>query len=286
MITGLALLDLSWDTVAGLVMDLANSEYYGENEPEMTAAFWNASAQRLSISLATAQQAIEFILKARIAAVSPFLLIAGNPRDWPRRCDREDVPFADFRTIDAQDLIRVHDAVVTERLGAEFVSKFEQLRKARNAVMHAIDNRVSPHAADVVRDILVVFRLLFPDGNWFAVRSEYLERSPLAELHSADFVDEQLVHEFERISALLGPDELAACLGFGERLEYICPACARASDTEELRPRSAHAEGPFAIRCILCNGTFGVVRAQCPACGGGLLAEGEGRCVSCGEDVA
>lgn len=133
-------------------MDLANSEYMGPADPEMAAAFWEASRQRLSVSLATAQQGVEFILRSRIAEISPFLLIGSLPLDWPRKCDQQDTQFADFRTIAAQDLLRVHDAVAPAWLGPDFLAKFEELRKTRNAIMHTVDARVSPRAEDVVRD--------------------------------------------------------------------------------------------------------------------------------------
>jgi len=284
--TGLGLLDIAWDNTAGLVMDLANSEYAGPADPEMAAAFWDASRQRLSVSLATAQQAVEFILKARIAEVSPHLLIGSLPRDWPRKCDQQDTQFADFRTIDAQDLLRVHDAVVPARLGPEFLAKFEELRKTRNATMHTVDARVSPRAADVVRDILAVYRLLFPEGNWFALRREYLEHSPIAKLYSGDFVDEQLVLEFERIDALLGDGVLGASLGRGDSLRYVCPTCARAVDGETRAPRCAFMDGQGAsIECVLCGKATPVSPASCSQCGEGLVSPDYEFCVVCGDFV-
>lgn len=282
--TGLGLLDIAWDNAAGLVMDLANSEYSGPADPEMAAAFWEASGQRLSVSLATAQQAVEFILKSRIAEISPYLLIGSLPRDWPRKCDQQDTQFADFRTIDAQDLLRVHDAVVSVRLGPDFLTKFEELRKARNAITHTVDNRVSPHVADVVRDILAVYRLLFPEGNWFAVRREYLEHSPIAELYSGDFVDEQLVLEFECIDALLGDGELSVCLGRSDSLQFVCPICARAVDGETRSPRCAFASADkTAVECVLCGKVTSVMPASCVECESGLVSTEHGFCVVCGE---
>lgn len=281
--TGLGLLDIAWDTAAGLVMDLANSEYMGPADPEMAAAFWEASRQRLSVSLATAQQAVEFILKSRIAEVSPFLLIGSLPRDWPRKCDQQDTQFADFRTIDAQDLLRVHDAVVPTRLGPEFLAKFEELRKTRNAIIHTVDARISPRAADVVRDILAVYRLLFPAGNWFALRREYLEHSPLAELYSGEFVDEQLMLEFERVDSLLGEGVLSASLGMGDSLRFVCPQCARAVDGETRDPRCAFKTGDGeSIECILCGGVYSISPGSCDECGTGLIASDHSFCVTCG----
>lgn len=284
--TGLGLLDIAWDTVAGLIMDLVSSQYMGPADPELAAAFWEASRQRLSVSLATAQQAVEFILKARIAEVSPFLLIGSLPRDWPRKCDQRDTQFADFRTIDAQDLLRVHDAVVPTRLGPDFLAKYEELRKTRNSIMHTVDSRISPHAADVVCDILAIYRLLFPEGNWFALRREYLERSPLAELYSGDFVDEQLVLEFERVDAVLGTGLLSAALGMSDSLRFVCPECARAVDGETRDPRCAfETEDGTSIECILCGNVCSVSPGNCQECGTGLVSADREFCVICGNFV-
>ena len=40
----------------------------------------------------------------------------GDPGDWPSGCDRVDIPFAYFKSIDAQDLIRAHDTDCSPRL--------------------------------------------------------------------------------------------------------------------------------------------------------------------------
>jgi len=50
-------------------------------------------------------------LKAKLVAISPFLLIAGNPSEWPKVLDETGVSFSDFRAIDAQDLIKVYNTV-------------------------------------------------------------------------------------------------------------------------------------------------------------------------------
>lgn len=65
----------------------------------------------LSSSLSLVQQAIEFFLKGAIVDTSPYLLIVDEPRNWPAGCSMQDIPFANFRTLDAQDLPRVHDTV-------------------------------------------------------------------------------------------------------------------------------------------------------------------------------
>lgn len=79
-------------------------------EKEDEQAFGNLR-QRILTSLIIAQQGIELALKAKLVAISPFLLIAGNPSEWPRAADETGVSFSDFRAIDAQDLIKVYNTV-------------------------------------------------------------------------------------------------------------------------------------------------------------------------------
>jgi hypothetical protein len=81
-------------------------------------------------------------LKAKIAEASPFLLISNLPKEWPKECDKIDTAFADFRTIDAQDLIRVYNAVSVVKLSKEFIMNFEEFRKTRNALFHTVDGRL------------------------------------------------------------------------------------------------------------------------------------------------
>lgn len=282
--TGLSLLDQAWDMVVGLLADLESSDQ--DDDPEITAEFWEAARQRLMTSAALAQQAVEFLVKGRIAGVSPYLLISGSPRDWPRGCDKRDVAFSEFRTVDAQDLVRAHDAVASSRLGPDFASKYEELRKKRNVVMHTVDRNVIVHAKDVIGDILAVHRMLYPKVPWFGVRRQLLERSPIAKLHSTDFVEQTVVWENELVSNLLGPEALAMAVGLDRVPDLICPHCAHASDYLELLPGTAAlSEDRSSVSCYVCGRSLEVSVVECE-CGSGLVVQDSGRCLSCGDWIA
>jgi hypothetical protein len=117
---GVAFLNLAWQSVLSTAFGLpeqpvetmgqdATAEEHREAEEEdrrwaeAVESYWQASQQELATAVALAQQGTEFLLKGKIAAVSPLLLISGDPKDWPGGCDKNDIPFADFKTIDAQD---------------------------------------------------------------------------------------------------------------------------------------------------------------------------------------
>jgi len=285
--TGLSLLDFAWDVGAGLLTDLDQAQYFGTTEPEMTSEFWQAAKRRLMVGCLVAQQAVEFILKSRIAAVSPFLLVAGNPQEWPRDSASADTPFADFRMIDAQDLVRAHDASADNRLDQSFVQKFDELRKRRNAIMHTVDVRLDVQVADVMGDILFVYRHLFPNRAWVAVRREYLERSPLAQLHSTDFVEERLVWEFHLVSGLLTSRQMSDYFGLpAQPRKYICPNCLLAIDSD-LEPRTGvlrpNKPTSAALFCFVCGAESSVQRRPCSHsdCRGNVISDDD-RCLTCG----
>jgi hypothetical protein len=68
--------------------------------------YWRARTYRLNNAISLLQQSLEIFLKARIAEVSPFLLISGEPDRWPKRNSAGDVDFSDFRTLDAVQLCK------------------------------------------------------------------------------------------------------------------------------------------------------------------------------------
>jgi len=56
-----------------------------ETKKERTArhtAYWAAAERELANAIAIAHQGVEFLLKGRIALVSPYLLIVQDPKHW------------------------------------------------------------------------------------------------------------------------------------------------------------------------------------------------------------
>lgn len=287
--TGLSLLDFSWDTVATLMIQLDESEHFGLDIPEVSDDFWNASKQRLATALAIAQQGVEFILKGRIAEVSPFLLITGTPNDWPRGCNKNDTSFAEFKTIDAQDLVRAHDTVSVSRQTDDFVRKFDDLRVKRNAIMHTVDRRINLHVGEVIADILAVYKHLFPGGDWVKIRREFLEKSPLAELHSTDFVESQVIKEFSLVTELLQPSQMKEFFDFNKRQRrYICPGCYDASENSQIQSRTAvlkpNTPSSATLYCFVCDENVAIEREDCPyeGCRENVLSHQYGICATCG----
>jgi hypothetical protein len=290
--SGLSLLNFAWEIVASLLTDLDDAEGLGVDVEEVSDAFWQASKQRLTTSLAVAQQGVEFMLKGKIAEISPFLLIAGSPKDWPSSCHKRDISFADFHTIDANDLIKIHNTFSKQRLSDSFISKFEDLRKKRNTIMHTVDRRLDLHVTDVIVEILSVHKHLFPDVNWVRVRRDFLEKAPLTELHSYDYVEPRLIWEFSLITELLKPAHMKGFFDFNKkRRRYICPNCQHESHELELKPKTALLEpntpDSTSLYCFVCENVIEVERTDCTneECSGNVVSIEFETCATCGYSV-
>jgi hypothetical protein len=289
--SGLALLNCAWEPVISLLLDLDESAYFGViPKKDETDRFWEAAKQTLSTALAIAQQGIEFVIKGKIADTSPYLLIAGNPREWPRHCSSQDTAFADFKTLDAQDLLIVYNTVAETRFGCDFATKYEELRRKRNSLMHTIDKRIQLHAIEVITEILSVHKYLFPGDSWINVRREFLELSPLSELHSSDWVEPRVIREFSLITEVLKPSEMKEFFGCNKKQRrYICPECHYASGDAEIYPKTAllkpNKSTSRILYCYVCGKDMEVTRDKCKSgdCQGNVISVEYEICTSCGD---
>jgi hypothetical protein len=288
---GLSLLNFAWETVTALLIELNESEEAGLEVDEIKNAFWSAARQHLTTSLAIAQQGVEFILKGRISEISPFLLIDNLPKDFPKGSTSNDLNFSDFRTIDSQDLIKIHDTFSSERLPVGFQDKFEDLRKKRNSIMHTVNKNLVVQATDVISDILSVHKYMFPDRSFISFRRNALDTSPTSELYSNDHVDSKVIREFSLVIDLLPPNLVKEFFGFNKKQRrYICPTCNHACadsyfipETAFLIPNTATANTLF---CFICKEKHPVERTTCfdEKCKGNVRSIEYDMCVTCGRE--
>ena len=286
---GLSILNLSWDTIATLYFNLTNAEVEAwDNDGEVTEEYWQSAQRPISISLALAQQGIELLLKGKIAEVSPYLLLAGSPREWPSGCTENNIPFADFRTIDAHELIRAHDAVTTEKLSQSFKNEFERLRRLRNIIFHGVAKKNRPTAEDVFQVILEAAQNLVQSKTWIKIRRNYLENTPESIAYSPDHVEAQIIIEVENIIKILKPAEAKRLLGFNKKHRgYICYECAINSGDHSLQPKiaqlSPNSPDSTELYCLVCDKYHQVIRKEChhADCPGNVLDAEDHICLTC-----
>lgn len=288
---GLNLLNVCWDGVISLLTDLDNARSFDSDVDNKLDEYFSAAKPTLISSISIAQQGIEICLKGKISEISPFLLIHGNPRDWPKNPEKSDLYFADFRTIDAHDLIKAYNTFSKDQLPQEFINGFNKLRKKRNTIVHTVDKRISVHIVDIFLEILNAFLYLFPNKNWIKTRREYLEKSPGIHLYD-NYVDIQIIWEFSLVTDLLKPASMKKYFDFNKRQrKYICPVCYNTLDdspgdifirTALLKPNNQKSENLY---CFICDNNMHVVRNSCENedCDSNVISEEYGICVTCGD---
>jgi hypothetical protein len=287
--SGKELLNFAWDTTANLLIEFDQADYYGFDETEILEAYWAAAKRTLSTALTIVQQAVELIIKGRIVEVSPYLLISDSPTQWPSPYEGSAIDFERFRTIDAQDLIRVHDTFAHSAFDKEFIEKFHRLRVVRNVVMHSAGKNVSVPVAEVIDSVLYMHKALFPSESWFNVRREFLHRAPSSQLGADEFATNTTCWEASIVVKLLPPAKVESYLGIGKKQRmYLCPECLDDANTDiefdhklaVLKPKSPSSTSLY---CPVCDKTHSVIRKDCTedSCLGNVIAEECDRCLTC-----
>jgi len=287
---GVAFLNLAWSSVIGLALELADAKEWGVDD-EIDDDYWHAAQRPLATAVTLAQQGTEFLLKSKILETSPFLLLDGSPKDWPKGCNRNDTPFSSFKTIEAQDLIRAYNAVSSSRLSDDFTERFERLRRMRNSVMHTVDPTLRFSAADVIIDVLEISETLMKPAAWMQLRREFLESEPSSVAHSSDHVEPTMAREGLKLIDLLTPSYLDRYFLFKKRQRrYICPNCQYASrdwdltvTTAQLRPNKPNSNSLY---CFVCRTESAVERRACNQsdCPGNVIDMDDATCLTCGMD--
>lgn len=286
------MLNLAWDAVSALLGHAENSEMaQWDDDGQVTDEFWKAAQQPLGNAQALVQQGVEFLLKARIAEVSPFLLLDRSVRDWPRESASDNTRFAEFRTVDAQDLVRIYNTVRNERLDSAFSQRIDEQRKTRNAFIHSIDKSHRHRPDSLWTTILDVSHFLIGPVRWYTIRRKYLESTPASVAFSTDQVSTELAWEATKLLEVLKPAEQALYLGFAPKARrYICYSCAvECSDaglqpaTAQLRPNSPKSTSVY---CFVCDETQEVQRKDCQSseCKGNVIVGDDYVCLTCYQD--
>jgi hypothetical protein len=290
--SGKELLNFAWDSTATLLIEVDQAEEYVDESDlaEVSEQYWAASKRTLTTALTVIQQAVELVIKGRIAEVSPYLLISDGPSRWPSPYEGKPVDFERFRTIDAQDLLRVHDTFAPAHFDPEFVNNFRRLREIRNVVMHSAGKNVTVQVAEVVDSALFMHKTLFPHERWFPVRREFLRTAPSSALGAGEYATNNACWEASIVKKLLQPAQVRAYLGVEKKQRaYYCPACLDDANSEVglnhklavLRPDSRDG---CDLYCPVCDDIFHAERPARGAdnCEATLYSSSAGRCLVCG----
>lgn len=286
---GLNLLYLAWGIAIEPVFDIENAEeYFGfDGDEEAKAAYWDQLQPQLANAFGLIQQAMELALKGRIAAVSPYLLISRDPKNWPSGADSKPVPFSEFHTLDAADLIKVHNAVAANPFDDVFRNLFDAIRRQRNALMHSVPKQ-SFEPATLVKNLLLAAEYLFNDKPWARHVLARAEESRFSLLGvSGDVERNNAMSEVDIAIRNLSPADATRFFGFDKkRRAYCCPACyGEANKDFDTWPALAQLKSKSPtenkLECVLCGEISEVERTDCANgdCKGNVFADG--MCLTC-----
>jgi hypothetical protein len=293
----LSLLNLAWSSVVDCLrdIDVADWAHEYENEHDRKAAhqhYWERVQPVMGNGLALIQQAIEMAIKGRIAAVSPFLLIIRDARDYPKDSDKADVPFSAFRSLDAADLVRVHNTVCAERLPEEFKSFWDDIRRQRNVIMHTVskEQRIAPE--EIIGHILTAHSLLSRGEPWHKQRIGHRRTDEHSAFpRSREFEYGSVLIELGLALARMKPADAKRHFGFDKKARaYHCPHCYYEAERKfqrdevpplaQLRPNEP---GSKFVYCFVCDQTFPVLREDCEedGCPSNVISDHNGTASMC-----
>ena len=259
-------LNLAWDIAIQEAETFQEIEFLFQEIEDKTKAeeaiaqHWRAKRLKLNNAISLLQQALEIFLKARIAQVSPFLLIAGEPQSWPTPDKSGRVDFSDFRTLDAAHLCR-SARIVSTALSDEFVQFYTRLRTERNKIAHLNASSIKAEVSAILVEILTAHKHLFPAELWVDFRKRYLvstgEYTDKEALFTGDdYTHDKICREVGAALSELAPRHAKQFFQYDTKKRGLsCPKCLeiRSGDDEW---RFAQKQQDGTIKCIACLATY------------------------------
>jgi hypothetical protein len=259
-------LNLAWDFAVGEAENFQEVEHLYQSmavehgqavADRVVEKHWRAKRLKLNNAISLLQQSLEIFIKARIAEVSPFLLIAGDPQSWPSPDKSGKVDFAEFRTLDSVHLCRAARVVSPSALSDDFVQFYNRLRKERNKIVHLNAASMKAEVSTIIIDVLEAHKLLYPAQMWVEFRREYLidsgEYSDTENVFSGDdYTNDKLTSEVEAAFGELEPRYKKRYFGYDPRKQGLrCPKCLGMQDRDD-DWAFAQKQKDGSIKCCVC----------------------------------
>jgi len=165
----------AWEKIVDLAYDFKdidflcelnkNSDTRIDENISNSEKYWTFHRPKLITALTLILQSVEFRLKGLIVEISPFLLITNATRSPPKPDSEGNISYAEFHTLDAQDLIKVLDTFSNNKLPVQFTEWFRNVRILRNRFMHTVDNSTGIDPELILHSIVFAHKHLNPDAH-------------------------------------------------------------------------------------------------------------------------
>ncbi len=258
------------------------------------ADYLEAAQEDLHAYLSMVQQSNELALKARIAGVSPYLLLLNNEVAF--NSTGNDTEFASLRTLDAVDLPKAINSLTPTPLSHAYIQRYSELRVRRNQYTHLGDTSAALDPAKMCAAMVDQYFELWPNRAWLSDR--------VASTHGHEgFFDgkhwsprQEIMNLLDYDRALIPAIQFKKLFGVKKAaVQFGCHQCqddwavGRNGPGPAEAPTAYYDKAKKAMHCLICNVDFAAVLKPCSSegCDGKFVAVesaefGAGQCFSCG----
>jgi len=254
-----------------------------------------AAQEDLHAILSIVQQSNELALKARIAAVSPYLLLLNS--DISFNATANDTDFATLRTLDAVDLPKAVNSLTQTPVSTAYIQRYGELRLQRNQYAHLGNTSAPLEPMGMCASMVGQYIELWPDRPWLRDRVDCLAHgregffdgkhwSPLQEvLLSLDY--DRVLIPAAGFRQLFGVKKAA--------VKFACFQClddwaiSRNGPTAGEAPTAYYDGETSSMHCLICDADFPATARVCSKqdCDGKFAAPstadfGAELCFTCG----
>ena len=293
----------AWHAIVGMLHDFDQSfegpvtnwtEPVDDLFAEERAEYLDGAQEDLHATLSIIQQSNELALKARIATVSPYLLLLNNEMAFS--AITKETQFASLRTLDAVDLPRAVNTLTDQPVSDSYLQRYSELRVQRNQYTHLGDTSVVLDPIEMAAAMIDQYLELWPNCPWMLDRVE--------STHGREsFFDDKHWSPRQEIMFLLDYDRMLIPATkfkklFGVKKAAIKFGCHQCQDDWAVRrngpgleeaPTAFYDNTKKAMHCVICDADFAAVTKPCDVdgCDGNFAAcdeaaFGAGQCFSCG----
>lgn len=295
------LINSAWSRLTKLLEDHTVFEDI-DAKKENIEQYWLYAKPELTAAAAMVQHSVEFYLKAKILSISPYLLISLDARSLPKNSESNDISFSEFRTLDAQDLLKVHNTFASEKLSTDFKAWFNDMRLMRNKIMHTVDKKLSVDPAALAISILQCHEYLVGKNRWIHSRTSFLNRSPeygvtLGATEEHDSYIHLAIHrELSLVIDSLETSDTKRFFNYDKNLPAeICPYCYKkfaaceyfdSKWTDSFAPTAQPKIGSDGeMECIVCGNISIIPEVECIECGNSAIDKSTRECLWCAIDL-
>lgn len=278
-------------SISDWAKDAADDAYADER-----AQYIEESQDDLHSALSIIQQSNELALKARIAAVSPYLLLLNN--DIPSKGNNAAIEFSGLRTLDATDLPKAVNNLTSTPVSDAYIQHYNLLRQKRNSYTH-LGHTGTPLQPLAMGELMIdQYIYLWPDRPWLKDRVDCLSKSRMGFFDDKNWSPRHyIMSSIDHDLGLIPTNSFKKLLG--TKRSNVKFGCYQCQDDWAVSRHGPHiGEAPTAyykndekqMHCLICDEAFAAVQKKCDLCEGPFVVPdtavfGAGHCYSCGESA-